>query len=86
MATLHLVNKPAGLHACLTCLQSGDCVLLIEDGVYVAVQDHGIPLLALEEDATARAVSDRLSEHCKLVSEAEFVELVVSHQPIITWR
>lgn len=88
MATLHLVNSPAGLTACMAVAGDEDAVLLLQDGVYAAV-----PVLvperavhALEADVLARGLARRLSSHVQVVDDAAFVALVETHQPVVTWR
>ena len=95
MATLHLVNKTTEHDAfarCLMLANFGDSVLLIEDGVYCALPTvlsrfsvDGVTVLALRTDAEARGVQSRLASTVALVSDEEFVQLVVDHKPIVTW-
>jgi tRNA 2-thiouridine synthesizing protein B len=95
MATLHIVNKPAthdALARCMSLASPGDAVLLIEDGVYCALPrvlstsaTERLNLFALRTDAQARGLQTRLAAHVTMISDREFVELVVKHQPIVTW-
>jgi tRNA 2-thiouridine synthesizing protein B len=95
MATLHIVNKASTSEAFLRCLSlaaGGDAVLLIEDGVYCGLPnalarftiDH-VRLVALRVDCEARGVANKLSAQVTLVEERDFVDLVVRHQPVVTW-
>jgi tRNA 2-thiouridine synthesizing protein B len=88
MAVLHLVNKPAALTACLRVAAEDDAVLLLEDGVYAAARALAPdrPLNALEIDVRARGLADRLAAQVDVVSDAQFVMLVESHRPVVTWR
>jgi tRNA 2-thiouridine synthesizing protein B len=88
MATLHLVNKVAALSACVAVAADDDAVLLLEDGVYAAtaVLAPHRSLHALEPDVRARGLTDRLATHVEVVSDAQFVTLVETHQPVVTWR
>jgi tRNA 2-thiouridine synthesizing protein B len=94
MPTLHLVNKSAALAACLRVAAADDSVLLLEDGVYAAAaglepaasRNDECRLYALQVDVVARGLAGRLAEQIELVSDDEFVALVVAHQPIVTWR
>lgn len=95
MATLHIVNKASTNEAFLRCLSlaaPGDAVLLIEDGVYCALPDvvarftiDHVRLVALRVDSEARGLANRLSARVTLVDERDFVDLVVRHQPVVTW-
>lgn len=88
MAALHLVNKAAALKPCLSVAEAEDAVLLLEDGVYgaVAAQAPPRPLHVLEPDVTARGLADRLGKQTTLASDADFVALVETHHPVVTWR
>lgn len=88
MAALHLVNKAAALQHCLSVAAAEDAVLLLEDGVYAAVAALAPPrpVYVLAVDVGARGLADRLGEQTRLASDADFVALVVAHQPVVTWR
>ena len=95
MATLHLVNKSTMSEAfgrCLSLASDGDAVLLIEDGVYCALpaslSRYTIPdvrLFALQSDVIARGLETKIHEPVRIVTHGMFVELVATHQPIVTW-
>ncbi len=87
MATLHLVNKAAAWRDCEPLLSSEDAVLLIEDGVYAARQAAGASadIQALEPDIRARGLIGRLPDRVRAVSFADFVNLVVSYDRVVTW-
>lgn len=84
MAALHLVNNPSALQSCVEVSAADDDILLIEDGVY-AEQGVARILLALAPDVEARGLLERISETTELVSFDEFVTLVETHKPIVTW-
>jgi tRNA 2-thiouridine synthesizing protein B len=88
MATLHIVSRQAALASCLATAGAGDTVLLIEDGVYASTRATPGPvsLVALEPDVRARGLAGRMAPGVGLATDARFVELVVSHQPVVTWR
>jgi tRNA 2-thiouridine synthesizing protein B len=88
MAILHIVNRRAGLESCLAIADASDAILLIEDGVYAAGKPHPWPgaVFALRPDVEARGLLGRLSAGVQLATDADFVELVVAHKPIVTWR
>jgi len=85
MATLHTVNRVSALASCLQTAADDDSILLIEDGVYAATQPQPRALLAIDVDVQARGISSRLTENTKVIGYAEFVELTVQHNPIVTW-
>ena len=85
MAALHTVNRLSALASCLETASDNDAILLIEDGVYAATQKQPRPLLAIDIDVQARGISSRLTAEATVVSYAEFVELTVQHNPIVTW-
>jgi tRNA 2-thiouridine synthesizing protein B len=88
MSILHLVNRASALAACLTAAADDDAILLLEDGVYAAIEGLAPPrrLQALRPDVAARGLGDRLAAQVELASDEDFVRLVESHQPIVTWR
>jgi len=97
MSILHTVNtSPFQTHAlqqCLTLLNEGDSLLLIEDAVIAAQATH--PLLAeltelsnqgrlqvLVADLEARSICNSIGKQC---SYSDFVELVATHQSQLAW-
>ena len=86
MAALHLVNRPTALSACLEVAHPEDGILLIQDAIYAGVNDFDRRLFAIDEDVRARGLQDRLHPSTELASYADFVDLVVAHHPIVSWR
>ena len=100
--TLHTYNKSldAGemrLHTCLRTLASGDGLLLIEDGVYLAPQMHanmalrasipdGVALYALTPDLAARGLSAKLPADFSGIDYPGFVQLCLAHPRIVNWN
>ncbi len=95
---LHTVNHSPfhseSLHTCLRYLQSGDVMLLIEDGVYGALENTAHSdkvkkalevgeVCVLEPDLQARGVSNVI-DGVKKVDYDGFVELVEKHQ-VTSW-
>jgi sulfur relay protein TusB/DsrH len=85
MGTLHLVNHASALDSCKCIARPEDTILLIEDAVTAARDDHDRPLLALLEDLAHQRVP-RLGANVRSIDRTDFVELVTTHQPIVTWR
>ena len=87
MATLHLVNKAAAWADCEPLLGPEDTALLIEDGVYAALQalPAGVQLHALVPDVEARGLAERLAPSVRLASFEDFVRLVVGHARVLSW-
>lgn len=92
MSTLHTVNKTAANDALLACLRvstAGDSLLLIEDGVYQAMQvakhpqAQSLSLYALQDDISARGIA--LPPAITSISYAQFVDLVCQHKRSISW-
>lgn len=98
--TLHTWNKAEShsvtLTSCLATLGSGDVLLLLEDGVYAALdQDFllhfavcrraGARLCALAEDLAARGISARISPVADVVGYTGFVALSLQHQQVVNW-
>ncbi len=101
MTTLHTVNKSPfeknSLSVCLDFVKAGSSILLIEDGVYGAVQDTSVSeavksattdkkVFALSADFKLRGLSqDKIIEGVELVDYAGFVELAASNDKAQAW-
>lgn len=101
MAILHTVNKSPfsnnTLQSCLSVLQPGDTLLLIEDGIYGCLpsadtfakieQLHaaGVKLRVLEEDLAARGLKEQKSELFETADYNQFVELCTQHTSVQSW-
>lgn len=96
---LHTVNKspqdPA-LNACLRVASSSSAILLIEDGVFAAIDtaDQKAPIqqaltrhkvYALEADVKARGLTEKLAAGVELVDYAGFVALTEYYQTVQSW-
>ena len=98
---LHLINKSpterSALDSCLRLAKPGSSILLIEDGVYAALEKtaHGTKLAGRMEDFSfyvlgpdiaARGLSDAaLIEGMTVVDYAGFVDLVAEHHVTQSW-
>jgi tRNA 2-thiouridine synthesizing protein B len=97
---LHIVNKSpfdrTSLEACLRVARQGSTILLIEDGVYGALDGtEKTELLkqalkqnavcVLEPDLKARGVQNKVLEGVKRVDYAGFVDLVTESERVQSW-
>lgn len=90
---LHTLNKPPSekplREQLLNTLQSGDTLLLIEDGVYYALGNamnsfpNTINICLLNADLHARGVPE--SERADTVDYEQFVLLCTQHARVINW-
>jgi sulfur relay protein TusB/DsrH len=85
MATLFVLNHRDGLQECLAIAASSDGLLLIEDAVWHAVSDQPRVVHVIKEDMDTREISHH-GRNVKPIGYAEFVDLAISHQPIVSWR
>ena len=101
MSTLHTVNKsPFGNGSLLSCLKHckpGDAVLLVEDGVYGALEGSsvagevkesldGVTLYVLGGDVSARGIgAGKMMSEAKNVDYDGFVDLVTEHDRTQSW-
>jgi tRNA 2-thiouridine synthesizing protein B len=98
---LHVVNKSpferTALDSCLRLAQAGDSVLLIEDGVYAALENaayaekiagrmEDFSFYVLGPDVAARGLGDTpLIEGLTVVDYEGFVDLVAEHDVTQSW-
>lgn len=97
---LHTVNKSPfdknSLTSCLSVAAAGSAVLLIEDGVYGALEGstassqvksamEKVTVYALESDVKTRGIADKVIEGIKLVDYAGFVGLACEHSKVNSW-
>ncbi len=95
--TLHTLNKsPAESRAmqdCLTGLSAGDAIILIENGVYAAlnsyaqqfaVLDPSVELYVLSADLEARGLS-MLNPRFQPADYDQFVALSCQHDKVVSW-
>lgn len=101
MSTLHTVNKSpftnGALLSCLKHCKPGDAVILVEDGVYGALQGSSVSdavsgslgdvaLYVLGGDASARGISaEKMLGEVKTVGYDGFVDLVTEHDRTQSW-
>jgi len=101
MSILHTVNKSPfernSLESCLKFANSGDPVLLIEDGIYAALKGTSFneevtsalanqPIYVLGPDLKARGFSeDRVIDGVKVVDYSAFVDLAAENDKVQAW-
>ncbi|ROR32173.1 sulfurtransferase complex subunit TusB [Inmirania thermothiophila] len=100
MPMLHTVNKSPfernTLDSCLRLAKKGSTILLIEDGVYAALEGTRVSdrirqamqefrICVLEPDLEARGVADRVIEGIERVDYGGFVDLVAEHDAFQAW-
>lgn len=101
MSILHTINKSPfernSLESCLKFVSAGSAVLLIEDGVYAALEGTKaeslvksglakVSVYVLGPDLKARGFrEDRLIEGIQVVDYAGFVDLATEHDKVQAW-
>jgi tRNA 2-thiouridine synthesizing protein B len=95
--TLHTLNRAPSQSAlltdCLNATSNGDALLLLEDGVYCALDnDHsllqlpeGVRCYVLAADVAARGLGARLKPDITLIDDAGFVQLCCDHDKVLSW-
>lgn len=75
-------------------MQSGDCLLLVEDGVLAGLTDtasleallaSSLSVCALQEDIEARGLAVHFSARIPRISYTDFVKLTVEHPAHFAW-
>lgn len=100
MSMLHTVNKSplqnSTLDSCLRMSKDGSSILLIEDGIYAAMNGTAVSdkikeamktkkIYALKPDVDARGVQGKVMDGIEQVDYAGFVNLVVEHEKVQSW-
>jgi tRNA 2-thiouridine synthesizing protein B len=99
MSVLHTVNKSPfqknDLESCLAHANSGDAMLMIEDGVYgaisgtkaaIQVSKSNANIYVLGADLAARGIAkDKIAEDIEIVDYDGFVDLVVENDAVNSW-
>jgi len=101
MSTLHTVNKSPysnnTLASCIKVCGCKDAILLLEDGVFGALQNApcaeelqqliagGVKVFVLDVDVQARGLMETLAEHITLTSYSDFVQLSLTHRSVQSW-
>lgn len=82
------------LNALLRYMQSGDCLLLTEDGVLAGLKEtvsleallsSAGSVFALQEDIEARGLTTQFAAEIPRISYAGFVKLTIEHPQHIAW-
>jgi tRNA 2-thiouridine synthesizing protein B len=81
---LHTVNKTSALAKCQNLMAADDIMLLIEDGVYLALQGVNKGF-ALKADVEARGIADRMPEGIRIIDYAGFVNLTAEADKVCAW-
>ena len=96
---LHTVNRSPFQHdtlrACLRVAAAEDAILLIEDGVYGAIEESELARLlgdapaprvyALLADVEARGLTSLIQSSIALVDYRGFVDLTAQHDRVVSW-
>jgi len=95
MSTLHIIAADgAAMMHCLHAAAPGDTVVLIGNGVYCLAatgfarrqaRAKGVAWCALSEDVAQRGIGDRVPATVRAIDDGDFVDLVATHQPIVSW-
>jgi sulfur relay protein TusB/DsrH len=98
--TLHTLNKSGNselVRLCIAALDSHDCLLLIEDGVFIALDmknnvallsdlPQTINLYVLSEDLAARGISAKIRSVFTSITYVDFVRLSLEKDKVINWN
>lgn len=101
MSTLHTVNKSSfsynTLASCINVCTNTDGILLLEDGVFGAINGapcaeelqqlihNGVKVYALADDIKARGLTEKIQENIQLTDYNGFVQLSISYRCVQSW-
>ena len=81
---LHTVNKLAVWSECSGLITANDLVVMLEDGVYLALSEISQGY-AIRADVEARGLSSRLPDQVQLIDYREFVRLCTQADKVCAW-
>ena len=81
---LHTVNKLAVWAECSGLITANDLVVMLEDGVYLALSEISQGY-AIRADVEARGLSSRLPDQVQLIDYGEFVRLCTQADKVCAW-
>lgn len=81
---LHTINKPSAWQKCDGLVRDSDEVLLLEDGVFLALEKD-LECVAIAADIEARGLKGRLGSNVRLINFEEFVRLAVAAEKVCAW-
>ncbi|MBT4491983.1 MAG: sulfurtransferase complex subunit TusB [Gammaproteobacteria bacterium] len=81
---LHTVNKPAAWNKCEGLIDTSDVVLLLEDGVYLALESD-TQCFAISADIDARGLRGKIKDNVSLIDYDQFVELTLRADKVCAW-
>ena len=82
---LHTVNKAAALELCRGLIAEDDLLVLLEDGVYLALEELPGQSHAILADVEARGVKTRIKPATRLIGYDDFVKLTVAADRVCCW-
>jgi len=81
---LHTINKVSAWGKCEGLISENDQVLLLEDGVYLALSLRR-PCAVLSADAAARGLTGHLPDGARLMDYGDFVGLAARADKVCAW-
>lgn len=101
MSTLHTINKSPFTHntlsSCIRVCTNQDGILLLEDGVYGAIESmpesnelqnlikKGVKVFALINDIKARGLDAKIAANINAIDYDGFVQLTLDHRCVQSW-
>ena len=82
---LHTINKIEALLLCQDLIAENDKVVLLEDGVYLALRTLPFRAFAINADVNARGLSHRISKETTKIDYIDFVDLCVEAEKTCSW-
>ena len=81
---VHTINKPDIWPSCSELFTQDDELVLLEDGVYLAL-DKVSKACAIQADVEARGLVDRLPDSIRLIDYPDFVRLCTQAEKVCVW-
>ena len=85
LVVLHTINKTEALTLCRDLIEENDKVVLLEDGVYLALQTLPFRAFAINVDVEARGLSHRITKETTKIDYVDFVNLCIEADKTCSW-
>lgn len=88
MSSLHTLSNPSRIEHCLLALNAKDELLLLDDGIYLAISNKDLLppyTFGIRADAELRGLTSRIPNSLTLIEFSDFVQMCTKHDRVVNW-